>query len=256
MLQVLHFKHYGCGEPLIILHGFLGTLDNWHTLSTAFAKKFSVYNIDQRNHGKSFHSDQHSISLMVNDLHYFMQEHQVGSANIIGHSMGGKVAMQFALNFSGMVNRLIVADIAPRAYKPGHNEVFNAIFAVDTDTVQSRKEAEEKMLPHLPDFATRQFVLKNLERNQNGKFNWKMNIKALHKDYEEILKAVTSDNVFNKKALFLKGEKSNYITEADRQDILKLFPNTIFKEIANAGHWLHAEQPELFYTEVINFLTA
>jgi esterase len=250
----LNFKKYGeSGAPLIILHGFLGSLDNWHTLSTQFANNFTVYNIDQRNHGKSPHANEHSIAHMVNDLNLFLKNNHLHAANIIGHSMGGKVAMQFALQYPEMTNKLIVADIAPRLYPQGHTDVFDAIFAVDLNRITSRKEAEEFMTPHITDFGTRQFLLKNLERNSNGTFSWKMNLDVLYKYYEEIIK---SGSQFNNPSLFLKGGNSNYIQEKDLTQIKSLFPNYKLHTLPNAGHWLHAEQPELFYNTVTQFLNA
>ncbi len=168
----LHYKEYGAGKPLIILHGFLGSLDNWHTLATRFGEHFRVFSIDQRNHGKSPHSDAHSMALMVADLHEFIAEHQLQRVSIIGHSMGGKVAMQFALAYPHLVENLAVADMAPRQYEPGHEMVFKALFAVNLQQLTSRKDAEAAMLPYLPDMGTRQFLLKNLERKEDGSYQW------------------------------------------------------------------------------------
>ncbi|MFN4082178.1 MAG: alpha/beta fold hydrolase [Bacteroidia bacterium] len=254
-MQHLNFKHYGeNGESLIILHGFLGTLDNWHTLSTKFSQHFNVYNIDQRNHGKSFHTQSHTIAEMVEDLLWFINQNNLKKVNIIGHSMGGKVAMQFSLSHANLVQKLIVADIAPRQYPKGHDDVFNAIFAVKLNEIKSRKDAEEMMLPYLPDFGVRQFILKNLERKEDGTFTWKMNLEVLQKDYSEILKEVTTENPFMGEVLFLKGGNSRYLQEKDLPQIFKLFPNAKVQTIAEAGHWLHAEKPDEFYRAVIDFL--
>lgn len=252
----LNFKKYGnTNESIIILHGFLGSLDNWHTLSGKFAENYTVYNLDQRNHGKSPHAALHNIESMTDDLVNFMHDNQLGSSNIIGHSMGGKVAMQFALKNPNLVNKLIVADIAPRQYQPGHDAVFKAIFAIDLNTIGSRKEAEEAMLPFIADFGTRQFLLKNLDRNEDGSYSWKLNLKILHRDYDEIIKEINSETVFNNPTLFLKGGNSNYIQQKDLPQIAKLFTNYTIQTIPNAGHWLHAEQPELFYNAVTHFLS-
>jgi pimeloyl-ACP methyl ester carboxylesterase len=255
MKKILNFKKYGeSSNCLVILHGFLGTLDNWHTLSNRFAGNFTVYNVDQRNHGKSFHAENHTIEHMTEDLLHLIASEGLKHINIIGHSMGGKVAMQFALNYADIVNKLIIVDIAPKQYNPGHDNIFNGIFAVKLDKVKSRKDAENMMLPYIPDIGVRQFILKNLERKPDGSFSWKMNLPILHKDYNEIIKKITSNNTFNKPTLFLKGQNSKYILDSDIPEIASLFKNYTIKTISNAGHWLHAENPNEFYNTVIEFL--
>ena len=255
MIQ-LHFKKYGDeGKPLIILHGFLGSLDNWHTLSTLWSKNgIAVYAVDLRNHGRSPHTEHHSIDLMVDDLKDFMNEHHLSSATILGHSMGGKVAMQFALTFPEMVDKLIVADIAPKKYKPGHDNVFKAIFNVDLDSIKTRKEAEEAMISFLPDFGTRQFILKNMERNDEGKYSWKFNLETLFKEYDEVTKEIQPENTFSGETLFIRGGLSKYIRDNDIETIKNIFPNSRIVTIENAGHWLHADKPEDFSKLVLDFL--
>lgn len=251
----LHYKEYGSGKPLIILHGFLGSLDNWHTLATRFGKSFRVYAIDQRNHGKTRHSTEHSIALMVADLLEFVKEHKLSSISIIGHSMGGKVAMQFALDNPALVENLIVVDIAPKQYEAGHEDVFKALFAVKLNQITSRKDAEDAMLPYLPDFGTRQFLLKNLERKMDGSFQWKMNISVLHENYEDMGHEIICKQAFLGRTLFIKGEKSDYILKSDETAIKTLFPNSTLVTIAGAGHWVHAENPDDFYATVLKFIS-
>lgn len=255
MIQ-LNYKQYGTsGETLIILHGFLGSLDNWHTLSTEWAKAgLTVYAIDQRNHGKSPHTATHTIHDMVEDLYDFMFEHHIDTATILGHSMGGKVAMQFALSYPEKTTRLIVADMSPRAYKHGHDDVFNAIKNVNLSLITSRKEAEEAMMPFLGDFGTRQFVLKNLERTPEGSYQWKFNFDTLYRDYEDILNPTPIGKQYEGAVLFLRGGLSLYIKDKDMALIQSLFPNASLKTIADAGHWLHAEQPKAFYEAVLDFM--
>ena len=250
----LNYKEYGSGEPLIILHGFLGSLDNWHTLATKFGAYFRTFAIDQRNHGKSFHSETHSLQLMVDDLKEFIELNQLKNVNLLGHSMGGKVVMEFALQYPQLTNKIIVADIAPRKYKPGHDDVFSALHAVDLTKIENRKQAEEAMTPFLPDFGVRQFVLKNLDRTESGAYKWKMNLRVLYKDYEEVTKEIESNRSFDNPVLFLKGSNSLYIKETDIPKIAELFPYFKLETIENAGHWLHAEQPEKVYQLVMNFL--
>lgn len=251
----LNYKEYGSGDHyLIILHGFLGSLDNWHSLATEFGNSgLHVFSLDLRNHGKSPHTESHSIQLMVDDLNDFMFQRGIEQSIILGHSMGGKVAMLFALQFSSLCTQLIVADIAPKQYKPGHDEVFNAIFEVDLTHISSRKEAEESMKKYLGDFGTRQFILKNLERTSDGKYNWKFNLKTLYNDYTGINTEIKSSYTYDLPTLFLKGELSLYIKEEDFPKIVSLFPKAQLNIIPNAGHWLHADNPVLFKEAVLDF---
>lgn len=251
----LNYKKYGeASETIIIIHGFLGSLDNWHTLATEFSKDYTVYTVDMRNHGKSPHTENHNIKLMVNDLAEFMEQQNIPSAHIIGHSMGGKVAMQFAFDQTDKVEKLMVADIAPRQYKRGHDSVIEALRAVDFTKVTKRKDAEDIMMHLVPDFGTRQFLLKNLTTSYSGGYKWRVNLNVLDRDYEEIIKPIEYDGVFLKPALFLRGELSTYIKPSDELEIQEHFINAQIETISGAGHWLHAENPKEFYEKVIRFL--
>ncbi len=252
----LHFKEYGQGEPLLILHGFMGSLDNWHSFATQFGAKYHVYNLDQRNHGKSPHREFHSIPLMVADLKQFIGENKLSKVSLIGHSMGGKVAMEFALRYPELVNKLIIVDIAPKQYIRGHDDVFKAIFAVELNKVISRKDAENRMEPFVQDFGTRQFLMKNLDRAEDGSYKWKMNLNVLHRDYEEIIRSINSDTPFLGSTLVIKGGNSRYINTEDETDFEQLFPAYQLKSIANVGHWVHAEAPKEFYEMVNKFLAS
>ncbi|MCC6684055.1 MAG: alpha/beta fold hydrolase [Bacteroidia bacterium] len=250
----LHYNCYGDGFPLIILHGFLGTADNWHSLAQRFQSDFKVIAVDLRNHGRSPHSDYHSIKLMADDLIELMDDLSLTQANFIGHSMGGKVLMHLCLTHAERVLTPVVVDIAPRAYKPGHQDVFDALMAVNLQTAQTRKEVEEAMIPYAPDFGIRQFLLKNLTRNPQGKFTWKMNLPVLFNQYQEVIEPITAGHPFTGRALFIKGATSDYIKPGDEKEIVKLFPLAVFKTIEGAGHWVHADKPDLFYDAVITFL--
>ncbi len=252
----LNYKKYGNGNhTLIILHGFLGSLDNWHSLATEWGNSgITVYTIDQRNHGKSPHTATHTINDMVEDLFDFMHQQNINKATLLGHSMGGKVVMQFALTYPQMTETLIVADMSPRAYKHGHDDVFNAIKNVNLAAIQTRKDAEEMMKPFLGDFGTRQFVLKNLERTEAGSYQWKFNFDVLYRDYENILQLTESATAFTAPVLFLKGGLSLYIQEKDFPLIKELFPASRIETIEQAGHWLHAEKPKEVFKAVLDFI--
>jgi pimeloyl-ACP methyl ester carboxylesterase len=250
----LHYTCYGNGFPLIILHGFLGTADNWHSLAQRFQSDFKTIAVDLRNHGRSPHSHYHSIKLMADDITELMNDLSISTANFIGHSMGGKVLMQLCQTRFERVHIPIVVDIAPRAYKPGHQDVFDALMAVNLQTAQTRKEIEQAMIPHAPDFAVRQFLLKNLIRNQQGNFIWKMNLPVLFNHYQEVIAPITVDRPFTNPTLFIKGEFSDYISTSDEPEIMHLFPKAVFKTIPEAGHWVHYDNPDLFYNTVMTFL--
>lgn len=254
----LNYKSFGNqGQPLIILHGLFGMLDNWQTLAIQFSTHFKVFTIDQRNHGKSFHSPDFNYHLLADDLYDFMHQHHLPSAHIIGHSMGGKTAMQFAVNNPEMVNKLIIVDIAPKDYPAGHDEIFDAFNSFDIGKVNSRNEADDLMSHLVPDFGTRQFLLKNLTRNKDGSYGWKCNLPALQEHYLEILaNSLTPFDQFDKQVLFMKGGASERYIEMpeDKATILHFFPNAVIETIDNAGHWIHAEQPEAFFQAAMIYL--
>ncbi|MFI5171276.1 MAG: alpha/beta fold hydrolase [Chitinophagales bacterium] len=251
----LNYKPSGTGPPLIILHGLFGMLDNWKTVGKGLEDKFTIYLVDQRNHGKSPHVDAHSYKLMAEDIREFFEYHHIKSAHIIGHSMGGKTAMQFALDHGEMVNKLIVVDMGIKRYVGGHDKIFDALMSLDIKSITSRKDAESLLIEKVADTGVRQFLLKGLTRNANGSYDWKFNLKALSENYdEEILGPVVSDKSFQGKTLFIRGENSDYILNDDWDVIQKLFPNSRLITIKNAGHWVHADQPEALIKTVELFL--
>jgi len=252
----LAFRKYGSGQPLLILHGLFGQSDNWNTLAKRFGDNgFEVYAIDQRNHGLSPHSDVFTYEAMADDIHEFIETHNLHNPILLGHSMGGKTAMFFALKHDGVLDKLIVADMSPRAYEPHHDAVLDALNAVDFSNINTRKEAEAVLSEHISDFGTKQFLLKNIywEDNAAAKMNWRFNLAAITKNYKEILVAVP-DKITNVHTLFIRGQKSDYIADKDIPEIEKRFPTYKLETIENAGHWIHAEQPEDFYNDVIAFI--
>lgn len=251
---MLNYKTYGQGEPFIILHGLFGMLDNWQKFGKELAKNYSVFLVDQRNHGKSFHDENISYPLMAEDLLAFMEENHLYKATILGHSMGGKTAMEFALQNSDFVSRLIIVDIAPRKYDAHHNDVFDALLEVPIDEVESRTEVDEILVKHISDLGTRQFLQKNLQRKKEGGYQWKMNLDAITNHYEDILADVTKSETYEGPTLFINGGKSNYIKDSDHTEILKRFPNAQFVTIENAGHWIHVDTFDELLSVVENFL--
>ncbi len=250
----LNYKKFGSGAPLIILHGLLGSLDNWQSIAKQLAKTFAVYILDQRNHGRSPHADDMDYSTMAKDLKAFMEQQRLEASHLIGHSMGGKTAMQFALNYPQMVNKLVVVDIAPKTYPGQHDEIFQALFEMDLSNLQSRREADVLLSKRIKDFGVRQFLLKNLVRKKAGGFRFKMNLPVIQQHYSDILAAVESSRAFEKPALFIKGGRSSHIQPEDAVLIKKLFSNASMKTIEKAGHWVHAEAPEEFLKLVRGFL--
>jgi pimeloyl-ACP methyl ester carboxylesterase len=254
-MEVLHSRIIGEGEPLLILHGFLGMSDNWKTLGGKYAKnEFQVHLIDQRNHGKSFHSENFNYELLANDLKNYMAHHNIPKANLIGHSMGGKTVMQFACSNPELVKKLIVADIAPKYYPPHHNEIINGLVSLNFDKINSRSEADNELAKHLSDFGIRQFLLKNLYWVEKGKLGFRFNLSILQDKMEEIGENISTTATFTGETLFLRGDKSEYILQNDFDSIKRHFPKATISTISNAGHWLHAENPKEFFSKTLNFL--
>jgi len=252
----LNYQSYGEGPPLIILHGLFGSLDNWHTLSKRFGRDFMVFTLDLRNHGRSPHSEEFDYTLMAEDLKEFIDLRSAGGVNLIGHSMGGKTAMQFALTYPESLERLIVVDIAPKAYPPHHNQIIDALYSLDLKSLHSRGEVDAALAEKIPDSAVRQFLMKNLKRDDQGAFAWKVNLDSIHKNYDAINRGFGDDARCEKPTLFIKGGKSNYILEEDTPLIMRIFPRARIETITHAGHWVHAEAPDEFYDTVVNFLRA
>ncbi len=250
----LHFKESGQGKALILLHGLFGSADNWHSIAQRLAEKFQVFALDQRNHGQSPHSDEMNYALMAGDLNEFMAARGIETAFVIGHSMGGKTAMQFALQFPGRVEKLIVSDMSPRVYAPEHDKIFAALLALNLKTFPTRQKIEEALAPEIPGLNLRRFLLKNLGRDSAGGFFWKMNLRGLWENYPQLGNAISASVSFTKPTLFIRGEKSNYINETNEPLIHELFPQAEIQTIISAGHWVHADQPGEFLKCVLKFL--
>ncbi len=250
----LYFKESGQGQPVILLHGLFGSSDNWHTIAARLAEKFHVFALDQRNHGQSPHSAEMEYPLMAADVDDFFAARGLENAMVIGHSMGGKTAMQLALQFPHRVQKLVVADIAPRAYAPAHDKIFAALLALDLAAFQNRTQMEEALAPEIPSLVLRRFLLKNLGRNPTGGFFWKINLRGLAENYWRLREPVIGAAPFTGPTLFIRGGKSNYVQPEDEPLIREWFPAARIETIAEAGHWLHADKPEEFLRLVVEFL--
>lgn len=251
----LNYKEFGQGDPVIILHGLFGTLDNWQTIAKKMSEHYTVYIVDQRNHGRSPHAEPFDYPTMASDLKNFMESNWIFNAHLIGHSMGGKTVMQFALENPDMVNKLIVADIAPVKYEPRHNHIFRALFDLDLDNLKSRGEADEFLKDQITEWGERQFLLKNLTRKKEGGYRFKMNLPVIHKHYPDILAAIENLDNFEESALFIKGGKSRHIQDTHFDAIRTLFPNAVFHTIEKAGHWVHADAPKDFLKITLDYLS-
>ena len=248
MTNSVNYRVYGESNPhsIYILHGIFGMLDNWHLAAQKLSENHRVITFDARNHGKSFHHPDAGYSAMVEDLKNLMNLLGDRSAIIMGHSMGGKTAMAFAEKYPEMVQQLIVVDIAPKRYVAGHLGYFRAFKEVNLSALNSRKEAEEAFAPYAPEMSVRQFLLKNIEPIAGGGYTTKSNLEAIETHYEEIIGELEFDHVFLKQVDFIAGSKSGYIKEEDKDSILQHFPTSRFHVVQNAGHWVHAENPQGF----------
>jgi esterase len=249
----LHFRKLGAGSPMIIMHGVFGTSDNWFSVSKLFAGTHEVFLLDLRNHGLSPHSDEFGYEAMSNDLNEFITDHQLTNPIVIGHSMGGKVAMQYAAVYHNL-SKLIVVDIAPKYYPRHHDEILNALNALPLATIQSRGAADEWLQQYISELGVRQFLLKNLYRTDEGKFDWRMNLPVITAEIDIVGEPLDPDTRIDVPTLFVKGSKSNYILPEDELLIRKLFTNASIVTVEGAGHWVQAEQPQLFFEKVMEFL--
>jgi pimeloyl-ACP methyl ester carboxylesterase len=249
----LNFKKSGTGPPLVILHGLFGSLDNWFSIAKELMLEYTLYLVDQRNHGDSPHADEWNYAVMVDDLKELLDDEGLEKVHLMGHSMGGNTVMNFAVTYPERVEKLIVADIAPRYYPIHHQTILEGLNSLNLNQIKSRKEADDQLAQYIPELGVRQFLLKSLTRNSEG-FAWKVNLKVITENIENVGEALPEGTIFEGSTLFLAGANSNYIQEKDVPDILDHFPNYELQIIPNAGHWLHAEQPLAVVEEMRRFL--
>lgn len=248
----LHYRELGVGKPLIILHGLFGFSDNWQSHAKKFAEYFRVILVDLRNHGHSPWSDDFSYALMTEDLKELMDDLKLNKCILLGHSMGGKVAMHFAQTYSECLEKLIIVDIGIKKYPKHHEHILAGMHALDAVKLNSRSEAEAVLHQYIDSEGVIQFLLKNLYWKEKGQLAWRMNLAVLEREMEEILNSVPEIEVLTP-TLFIRGELSNYISDEDWEGISSLFPDSDLCTIQNAGHWVHAEQPQLFIYSILGF---
>jgi pimeloyl-ACP methyl ester carboxylesterase len=249
----LHYQIQGQGEPLVIIHGLFGSADNWRSMAKYFSKHYQVITIDLRNHGRSPHSDNQSLADMAEDLIELCQQRSLTKINLLGHSLGGKVAMKFVERYSSYADKLIVVDISPRQYEGEHTPLMDAMLALNLTQMHSRQQVDEALAMSIEDKAVRQFLLMNLS-NENGLLKWRINLRALKANYKEFMSEVLTKIKLETKCLFIYGEQSNYVTSQDKDSIQRIFPNAEFAALPS-GHWVHAERPQQFKQVVEEFIT-
>jgi len=254
--ELLNYKTYGeyRENPLLIVHGLFGSLDNWMSLAKNWASKHFVIIVDVRNHGKSFHSDKMDFEDLTKDLLNVLDKENIEKTHLLGHSMGGKIAMEFAGNYPERLKKLIIVDVAPYPYKPHHSDVFNMLHKVDLGSCESRADIENQIRQYIKSEPVVQFMSKNIKRNEeNLNFEWKFNLSVLDREYIYLIQRVAQRG-FTGEVLFIGGENSQYITKETSEHIFELYPNFELEFVSNAGHWVHADNPQEFYSKVNDFI--
>lgn len=251
----LYFRKIGEGKPLIMLHGVFGSSDNLFTVSKAIAEQgFCVYTLDARNHGQSPRDEEFNYEVMADDLNEFITENKIEDPIILGHSMGGKTVMQYAMNYDNF-EKLIVVDIAPKQYPTHHNHIIEGLNAINLTQIKSRNEATDVFKNYVSDVGEQQFLLKNLYRTNEGGFDWRINIPVISKEIQRVGEELVNIRTVEKPILFLRGGDSSYILDEDIASIKSIFPNAEIKTINGANHWVHATKPAEFVTSVVDFIT-
>ncbi|MET4693317.1 alpha/beta fold hydrolase [Endozoicomonas lisbonensis] len=250
----LYSRTQGQGINLLSVHGLFGSQENLGAINRRLAESFYVHGVDVRNHGRSPHQTSMQYSDMAADLIEYMDEQGIEQAHLLGHSMGGKVVMETALQYPDRVNRVAVLDIAPVTYTVRrHDDVFAGLKAVNLNTLEKRSDADAVLANYISEAAIRQFLLKNLFKKADGGFGWRMNLETIEQSYQSILSGQQAGKPFPGEVLFLKGSDSDYILPEHRSEVLKLFPGASLRSIHGTGHWLHAEKPDLVANALIRF---
>ncbi len=250
----LHFETVGEGPPLVILHGLLGSADNWRSMSRRLGAHYKVFAVDLRNHGRSPHSDIFDYHVMIADLREFVEQQTLHRIIPLGHTIGGKVAMQFALEHSERVDRLVIVDVAPKPYAPAKRDLLEALLSLDLSRYKSFGEVNDALAAKVSGESLRQFLLKNLARDENGRLRWKIHLEAIYRNYDQLARGIAPARTFDKPTLFIRGGQSRYIEDDDARLIQAVFPQAEIATVPEAGHWVHVERPDQFFATVVNFL--
>ncbi|GAA3508597.1 alpha/beta fold hydrolase [Aquimarina addita] len=251
----LHATVFGEGKPFLILHGFLGMGDNWKSIAKKISEKgYQMHLLDQRNHGRSPHSDEFNYELLVTDVLEYCTDRNLSDIILLGHSMGGKTAMLFAATYPATINKLVIADIGPKYYPLHHQDILDGLDSLDFEVLKTRAATDDALSQYIKEVGVRLFLMKNVYWKQKEQLGLRIHLEALIKNSSEIGVELSKKFIFNGNTLFLKGSKSNYILKEDESRILLQFPNAKIEEITNAGHWLHAENPTEFLMRVFDFL--
>lgn len=258
-IMELNYKTFGEGQPLVILHGLFGSSDNWLTLGRKLAEQYKVYLVDQRNHGRSPWSNEWDYQLMAEDLLEFIQTHKLDNFILLGHSMGGKTAMNYAARYyPSKIEKLVVVDIAPKSYPIHHDTIVAGLRSLDLSQINSRKEADDQLAKKVEEVGVRQFLLKNLYRpkteGSDKKFAWRINLPVIGDNLDKMSMGLPDNFEFDGPTLFIRGLRSNYIKDEDNTLIQQYFPNAVIRSIAEAGHWVHAEKPQVFLETLLEFI--
>lgn len=240
---------------MVLLHGLLGSSDNWRTVSKRLGQSYKVYSVDLRNHGQSPHGGRMTYPVMADDLRELLERQEISEAHVVGHSLGGKAAMQFAISYPDRVKKLVVIDIAPKAYPPSQRSILAALNQLELQSFKSFGEIDAALAPAIPELAVRQFLMKNIARVPNSGFRWRIDIASIGKSYDHLTKAIIPARRYDKPACFVRGGRSDYIQDTDLPSIRAIFPRAELATIAGAGHWLHAEATDEFLRVLIAFVT-
>lgn len=250
--KYLFARQTGTGEPVLILHGLLGSSDNWTAVARELGEAYTVFSLDLRNHGRSFHSHHFDYPAMADDVKSFIDQQNLEKISIIGHSMGGKTAMQFAYLYPEYLDNLVVVDIAPKAYPPHNLITVDALLDLDLATISQLSHADAQLQPAIPDTSERLSHLKNLKRGTDGIYHWQVNLEIIRNNYTFISDAVDGGS-YPKPCLFIRGVNSDYIQDADWDDVLDCFPQAELITIPNAGHWVHIQARQVFVSNVLDY---
>ena len=250
----LFCRQLGEGPPLVILHGLFGMSDNWLTIAKELSTSYHCYLLDMRNHGRSSKSDTLTYDDMVEDVYEFLTDFGLRTVSLIGHSMGGIVAMRFAFEYSHRVEKLVVVDIAPKSYPAMHQNILSGLKSIPIEKINSRNEANEYLKEYVPSGKTRQFLLKNLYRKENGLYAWRINLDAIYTHASDIGRGIPLNHIYENPTLFIRGENSDYILPDDQAKIIRIFPKAKIIDIEGASHWVHAEKPDEFIKALLSFL--